>query len=73
MQQDDFDLEAVPECLRAEFLGEEADIDCEDEPALDGMAEGSGSGGEKRQRRRIAKGNLHLRSIFEMMRRTGFQ
>ena len=58
MQQDDFDLEAVPQCLRAELLGEEADLDGEDEPALGGMAEGSGSGGEKRQRRHIAKGDL---------------
>ena len=60
MQQDDFDLEAVPQCLRAELLGEEADLDGEDESALGGMAEGSGSGGEKRQRRHIAKADLQL-------------
>jgi hypothetical protein len=56
MQQEDFDLEAMPECLRKELLGV-ADDENEDEESETGAAE---SGGDKRQRRRIAKGDVSL-------------
>jgi hypothetical protein len=56
MAQDDFDMDAVPECLRQQLVADDSGMALDDDDAQCGMAAGAGSGGEKRQRRRIAKG-----------------